>query len=60
MMQNKKAQLQKQDFEQQREQEELEQEKAREKFYILFAGLAILLTVALFLIWNNQQRKEGK
>jgi two-component system NtrC family sensor kinase len=56
---SKKTQLQRQDFEQQREREELEQEKARERLYILFVGLAILLTIALFLLWNNRQRKKA-
>jgi signal transduction histidine kinase len=56
---NKKAQLQRQDFEQQREQEELEQEQAKDKLYLLFVGLAILLIIALFLLWNNQQRQKA-
>jgi tetratricopeptide (TPR) repeat protein len=55
---SKRAQLQRQDFEQQRQQDELEQEKARVKSYALLAGLAILLTIALFLLRNNQQRKK--
>src|SRR5205085_11343286 len=55
---NKKEQLQRQDFEQQLLQEELEEGEARERFYALFAGLAILLTIALFLLRNNQQKKQ--
>ncbi len=56
---SKKAHLQRQDFEQQREHEEQEQEKARERLYVLFAGVAILLTIALLLLWNNRQRKKA-
>ncbi|HVK97224.1 MAG TPA: ATP-binding protein [Flavisolibacter sp.] len=56
---NKKAVLQRQDFEQQKQQEALEQEKARSKFYTLIAGIAILLIIALFLIRNNYLRKRA-
>jgi signal transduction histidine kinase len=56
---HKKAQLQTQDFEEQRELEDQEQEKARDRFYALLAGLAILSTIALFLVWNNRLRKRA-
>ncbi len=55
----KKRQLQRQDFEEQLHQQELEDERAKLKFYILIGGLVILLIITFFLLKNNQHRKKS-
>jgi signal transduction histidine kinase len=54
----KKQKLQSQDFEEQVQQQELQERKAKEKVHLLIVGLGLSLLIALFLFWNNRQRKK--